>query len=498
MGGSRADENVDISLAAVLKGQTPQDLGFDPNFIPAWINTKLPAALVRDQLPSGQVMIDLGTIIDGTENTFRTVIAHGKREFNVKVPMNEIFHLLPPVSGGPGPQAAEPVSAPVAPPATGFLPVMPEAQEPVPVPPPAVSFAPAAPTPPGIIQPLGFQLPFSHTPPPRPEEPVAPEPVAPPAQPRVQPMASFDPFAANAGDWTGKSQTAFFEPNRAADADGGLGSDQLFAPAAPEAPPPAPASFVQFTPPAASFQPFQAAGPMADLPKPSPAPVPDNDPFVGMGDNPFLPPVAAAPAPSWSAPAFEPEPLPARFAPAPAVPPRPVSAPLAPPAFAPAPEAPPARVPAFQVPASKGPSVTFGAVSGDPEQMLLRALLGAADKLDADRVVHLTAGLPGVLAAVAVMDRTVITHGDGDKAVRAFMNHAGETAHSMRSLASLIGFEGTETLSITSGERLITFTFADALAFGVLHADREPASGLRDKITLIGRELASLISRSRA
>ena len=142
--------------------------------------------------------------------------------------------------------------------------------------------------------------------------------------------------------------------------------------------------------------------------------------------------------------------------------------------------------------------MTFGAVSGDPEQMLLRALLGAADKLDADRVVHLTAGLPGVLAAVAVMDRTVITHGDGDKAVRAFMNHAGETAHSMRSLASLIGFEGTETLSITSGERLITFTFADALAFGVLHADREPASGLRDKITLIGRELASLISRSRA
>jgi len=72
---------MDISLAAVLKGQTPQDLGFDPNFIPAWINTKLPAATVRQQLSSGQVVIDLGSIIDGTENTFRTVIAHGRREY---------------------------------------------------------------------------------------------------------------------------------------------------------------------------------------------------------------------------------------------------------------------------------------------------------------------------------------------------------------------------------------------------------------------------------
>ena len=130
--------------------------------------------------------------------------------------------------------------------------------------------------------------------------------------------------------------------------------------------------------------------------------------------------------------------------------------------------------------------------------MLLRALLGAADRLDPDRVVQLTSQLPGVLATVAVMGATTITHGGGDKAAQDFQSHAAETARSMRSLASLIGFEGAETLSITSGDRLITFSFADALAFGVLHADREPASGLRDKITLIGRELASLISRSRA
>ncbi|MDB6140858.1 MAG: hypothetical protein JWO94_3930 [Verrucomicrobiaceae bacterium] len=145
-----------------------------------------------------------------------------------------------------------------------------------------------------------------------------------------------------------------------------------------------------------------------------------------------------------------------------------------------------------------GPSVTLGAVGGDPEQMLLRALLGAADRLDANEVVRMTSQLPGVLATVAVMGGTALTHGGNDKASQDFQSHAAETARSMRSLASLIGFDGAETLSITSGDRLITFTFADALSFGVLHADREPASGLRDKITLIGRELAGLITRSRA
>ena len=94
------------------------------------------------------------------------------------------------------------------------------------------------------------------------------------------------------------------------------------------------------------------------------------------------------------------------------------------------------------------------------------------------------------------MGNTTLSHGGEDKAAQDFKSHAAETARSMRSLASLIGFDGAETLSITSGDRLITFSFADALAFGVLHADREPASGLRDKITLIARELTALISRS--
>ncbi len=126
--------------------------------------------------------------------------------------------------------------------------------------------------------------------------------------------------------------------------------------------------------------------------------------------------------------------------------------------------------------------------------MLLRALLGVAERLDADRVVQLVSQLPGVLAAVAVKGGTTIAHGSRDKAAQDFQNQAGEISRSMRTLASLIGIDGAETLSITSGERLITFAFTDATAFGVLHSDREPASGLRDKLTLIGRDLAPLMS----
>ena len=459
------DENVDISLAAVLKGQSPTDLGFDPNFIPAWINTKLPSGLIREQLPSGQVLLDLGQIIDGTEATFRMVIAHGKREYKVRVPANEIFHLLPPVAGNVVEQAPAPL--------TSFLPAMPEPPAPVavaapvaPTPTPCIAIPTPAPVPSGppaassIIQPIGFQLPFSSPMPARAPEPPAPEQISVPAAPesrplgqaKVQPMVSFDPFASNVGDWGGVTQTAYFEPNRAGDVPEGLGSEQLFSPAPPS---PAPTSS-----PVAAPSPFPPA-PLAPVPQAPILPRP-------VEDNPFM----AVPVP---APALKAAPAPSAFAPAQvAAPAHAVAAPVMP----------------------KGPSISLGAVTGDKEQMLLRALLGAADRLTPDAVVELASRLPGVLAAVAVMGNTTITHGGADKPAQDFQSHAVDTARSMQSLASLIGFEGAETLSITSGDRLITFSFADALAFGVLHADREPASGLRDKITLIGRELAAMISRS--
>ena len=85
----------------------------------------------------------------------------------------------------------------------------------------------------------------------------------------------------------------------------------------------------------------------------------------------------------------------------------------------------------------------------------------------------------------------VTCHGDNSPAAQDFRTKASEIASSMRTLSSLTGIEA-ETLSITTGDRLITCCFQKDQSFAVLHTDKEPPSGLREKITLLSRELAAM------
>jgi hypothetical protein len=59
-------------------------------------------------------------------------------------------------------------------------------------------------------------------------------------------------------------------------------------------------------------------------------------------------------------------------------------------------------------------------------------------------------------------------------------------------LAPMIGIDGAETFTLNAGGRLLTFCFPGNTTVGVLH-DTEPSNGLRDKITLIARELARML-----
>ena len=124
--------------------------------------------------------------------------------------------------------------------------------------------------------------------------------------------------------------------------------------------------------------------------------------------------------------------------------------------------------------------------------MLLRALLGVAESLTVERVVELTAALPGVLACALVRENKVIAKGSATAAAQAFQQQAASLAQNLRPLAALIGIQGAETFSLTTDERLITFSFQDAASLGILHDGREPQAGLRDKITLISREVTRL------
>lgn len=145
--------------------------------------------------------------------------------------------------------------------------------------------------------------------------------------------------------------------------------------------------------------------------------------------------------------------------------------------------------------ASGGSSnVGVHAHDADPDQIVLRALLDTDSDLEPQRVVELTCRLPGIAACVCLHDGRAISHVGAHKPqAREFQKQATQLAQHLKTLAPLIGIDGAETFTMNSGDRLMTFCFPDRAILGVLH-DAEPTLGLRDKITLIARELSRMVS----
>lgn len=134
----------------------------------------------------------------------------------------------------------------------------------------------------------------------------------------------------------------------------------------------------------------------------------------------------------------------------------------------------------------------------DTDQLMLRALLGVNEPVNAERAVEIVARMPGVAACACVHGARVISHGSQTAEARDFQERAGDLARHIQGLIPLIGIEGAETFSLNTNERMITFAFHAPLAFGVLHESQEPAAGLCDKVTLVSRELSRLWSKSGA
>ena len=308
----------------------------------------------------------------------------------------------------------------------------------------------------------------------------------------------FDPFAS--------SSTGPLQAN--APANSGFSSAQLLghipAPQQQVAPAFAPAPESK---PSASFFAAPENKPAASLFAPTetkPAP----SLFAASAPAPFQPTPSFAPAleeiPSFSQPAAPaPQPQPATrglFSTQPASKPlfaepaAPQAKPEPKPEPKPAPAAPVATTPApAKMAAVKHSFLGLAPLDTQTDQLLLRALLGTEEKLAAPRVVELLALQQGLSACVCLHGSHVLSHADSSKPDAAeFQRQAPDIARQLRGLAPLIGIEGAETFTLNAGGRLLTFCFPGDTIIGVLHDD-EPSTGMRDKITLIARELARML-----
>ena len=97
-----------LGFAAVLAGYSVEELGFNPATLPAWITTNVQASVLHEQIASGNVVLELGMLIDGISDFgFRNTLTSAKRDFKIKLPQNEVFHSLTNMSAAPA-AAAKP------------------------------------------------------------------------------------------------------------------------------------------------------------------------------------------------------------------------------------------------------------------------------------------------------------------------------------------------------------------------------------------------------
>ncbi|WP_184204605.1 hypothetical protein [Prosthecobacter dejongeii] len=487
--------NLRISLASFLRGYSVAELGFDPIMVPTWIMTSQPASLVREWAQSPNPLVELGLLIDGvTDVGFRNVLNHAKRDFQLRVPQEEIQGAMagtsPPTlpnlasMGTVAPVAAAPMRVEASPPASASPFAAPSAGEmPAPLFQPASGFGSteSAPSVPLFSAPEAPAL--------TPSAPASPSvfPTAPMASLQSPAPAFANPFSMPAA--APQPEASSFERE--------VSPPPTFQVHTPEAQPPVSNPFMApaaaepkpaFTPPISPADGFSSAELLGNTfhdsaPAVPPAPaIPVTNPFTGKTSAHVVdvPEESEPPAPAAAEKA-----------------PPPISA-FIPPVFeekeAPArsfPPAPPQKIPSRT--AAAAPALGIQSHDANPDQILLRALLGTDDELTPQRIVEMVCALPGIAACVCLQGDRAISHVGAHKPqAREFQRQATDLAHHLRTLAPLIGIEGAETFTLMSGDRLMTFCFPEGAILGVLH-DADPSLGLRDKITLIARELSRML-----
>lgn len=151
------------------------------------------------------------------------------------------------------------------------------------------------------------------------------------------------------------------------------------------------------------------------------------------------------------------------------------------------------------VPPSEGsvPAVSTTRKSKAGGNMLLSVLLGTPDVFDVASVARHTRQLPGVSAVLCLNNgKSIAECGDGSAEAQRFLRETPSKVGGLSTLASLTGIEDAETLHIQSGKIEATFCLQGPVTFAVLHDPQRREPMLKEKITLLGRELATMIGGS--
>lgn len=128
------------------------------------------------------------------------------------------------------------------------------------------------------------------------------------------------------------------------------------------------------------------------------------------------------------------------------------------------------------------------------KQLLLRVLLSTEDDLELEDVIRLTGALPGVSAAVCLQEGMIMGHAsNGTSEAENFIRQATQIYGHLQPLIQLTGIMDTETLSMKSDQLMASFSLQGDLVLGVLHDPGKNEPTLRERITLIARELKSVV-----
>jgi hypothetical protein len=158
-------------------------------------------------------------------------------------------------------------------------------------------------------------------------------------------------------------------------------------------------------------------------------------------------------------------------------------------------------VDAFVTPAPKAP-VDALAVStvarGDntTRRLMMAVLLGAPDAADVATVARLTRSLAGVSAVVCLKDGHILAESnDGSSEAARFVRALPDKIRAVSDLSSFFGEAAAtpETIHLQLDRGQITISLQENVTFAVLHDPLRGEPALREKITLLGREVAALL-----